>query len=241
MRLLDDTLAFVHQSPLSERVVLKGSLLTSVWIPSRGVNDLDFLVEGQWTAASLTPILSEAFARFERAQTTFSVIWEETVSPGLRAIVQRDGQALQVDFGFNELLAMAPIELEVRGRRVRTVTPEVMFGWKVHSLVEHGERGRWHAKTLSDLSLFLRHVPLRRPEARRSIEAAFESQRMPLTRLDAFFDDPTWGASRGSRNKWKSYLKKSPWASGRLEDVLGEVRRALLPLIRPDGPTKGTP
>lgn len=46
--------------------------------------------------------------------------------------------------------------------------------------------------------------------------------------LDPFFDDPTWGQSRGSRGKWKSYRKKAPWVTFTLHEALAEVRAALL-------------
>jgi hypothetical protein len=112
------------------------------------------------------------------------------------------------------------------------VTAEVMFGWKVHSLVEHGPRGRWHAKTMADLYLLLRHVRLEQTLVRSCVEAAFASQRMPLTALDGFLDDPTWGQSRGSRNKWKSYVKKSPWVTFTLAEAFPVVRDTVKRVVR---------
>lgn len=163
-------------------------------------------------------------------------IWGDTDFPGLRAKLTRGDEALQVDFGWGELLAVPPAAREVRGLAWRTVSAEVMFGWKAHSLVEHGERGRWHAKTLADLVLLARHAPLDLTVARRAVELAFESQGLAFSLLDGFFDDPTWAQSRGSRNKWKSYVKKAPWVTYGLNEALDEARALLRPMVRPAQP-----
>jgi hypothetical protein len=233
MPLFDDVLAHLHAGDLRGLGVLRGSLVTSLWVPARGVNDLDFLVDGGWTPASLRPTLERWFAGLPRADVSLTVIWEETDFPGLRAAVRRDAEVLQVDFGWGEQLAAPPVPTLVRGLTWRAVTPEVMFGWKVHSLVEHGLRGRWHAKTMADLFLLLRHVPLDHELARRAVHLSFESQRMSVAALDGFLDDETWGRSRGSRGKWKSYAKKSPWVTFGLDEALPVVREAVRALVRP--------
>lgn len=230
--MLDATLAHLHATSLGRQCVLRGSVLTERWVPGRRVNDLDFLVDGEWTPATLTPRVHEAFSSMAGVTCAVTTIWEETEFPGVRASLVRGEEHTQVDFSWGELLATPPLQLEVRGLEWRTVTAEVMFGWKVHSLVEHGPRGRWHPKTMADLALLLRHVKLDRAVARRAIELSFQTQRLSLALLDPFFDDPTWGASRGSRNKWKSYAKRSPWVTFTLAEALAEVRAGLLPLLR---------
>lgn len=234
--LFDETLWHLHDGELRPMSVLRGSLLTSLWVPGRGVNDIDLLVDGTWTPPTLMPVLQRAFATFPADACDFTVIWEETDNPGLRATVRRGAEHVQIDFGWGEQLAVPPVDTAVRGRTWRAVTPEVMFGWKVHSLVEHGPRGRWHAKTMADLYLMIRHVRLEHTVARSCIDAAFGSQQLPLTALDGFLDDPTWGQSRGSRNKWKSYVKKSPWVTFPLAEAFPVVREAVRRLIRGNSP-----
>ena len=230
--LFDETLTHLHDGALRPMSVLRGSLLTSLWVPGRGVNDIDLLVDGTWTPQSLTPVLERAFLTLRAEARDFIVIWAETDNPGVRATVRRGAELVQVDFGWGERLAVPPIDTLVRGRTWRAVTPEVMFGWKVHSLVEHGPRGRWHAKTIADLYLMLRHVRLQKTLVRSCLDAAFASQGMPLSTLDGFLDDPTWGQSRGSRNKWKSYMKKSPWVTFTLAEAFPVVRDAVDDLLR---------
>ena len=229
---LDEVLAFLHASPLGPKLVLRGSLLSELWIPGRKANDIDLLIDGEWTPEALTPVVRDHFTPFPDARVDVVTIWAETPFPGLRASLTRDATTLQVDFGWGEQLAVPPAPLMVRGQSWRAVAPEVMFGWKTHSLVEHGPRGKWHAKTVADLVLFARHVKLDAALCREAIERSFATQKLPLSLLDPLFDDPTWGLSRGSRGKWKSYRRKAPWVTFELADAWNEVRAALRPILR---------
>lgn len=55
---------------------------------------------------------------------------------------------------------------------------------------------------------------------------------MTFAALDGFLDDATWGQSRGSRNKLKSFKKKCSWAPFELAWALDEARRIVRPLVR---------
>ncbi|MFT3712322.1 MAG: hypothetical protein QM817_32145 [Archangium sp.] len=231
--MINEVLTWLHSSTLGPKLVLRGSLLSELWIPGRKANDIDVLVDGTWTPATITPVVREVFSTRPEVACLVHTIWEETDFPGVRATLTHQGVTTQVDFGWGEQLAAAPVPLTVRGLPWRTVVPEVMFGWKTHSLVEHGPRGKWHAKTVADLVLFARHVKLDPALTREAIVRSFATQKLPLTLLDALFDDATWGMSRGSRGKWKSYRKKAPWVTFTLEEALGEMRTALRPLLRP--------
>lgn len=230
---LEEVLKHLHASSLGPKLVLRGSLLTELWIPGRQVNDIDVLVDGEWNPATLSPVVREVFASLPDSTTEVKTIWEETDFPGVRATIWRAGVTRQVDFGWGEILAAPPRPLEVRGLTWRTVCPEVMFGWKTHSLVEHGPRGKWHAKSIADLVLFKRHLKLDWELATKAIHCAFHSQKLALKLLDELFDDPTWGGSRGSRGKWKAYRKKAPWVTFSLEEAVAEMRETLRPLLRP--------
>jgi len=221
---LPQYLAALKHAPLGRHCILRGSQLTQAWVPGRVANDLDFLLEGEWKVeAALEAVKSTAGG----AGLT-EVIWADTPWPGVRLSLP----GLQVDFGWAEKLAAAPVPFTLHGTTWPSVTPEVMFGWKTHSMVEHGARGRWHAKTLADLVLLHRHVKLDAAVAARAIALAFESHDQSITLLDAFLDEPAWGQSRGSRNKWRSYLKKAPWVTFTLEQAIAEGRAAVLPLVR---------
>ncbi len=116
-----------------------------------------------------------------------------------------------------------PFELE--GFTLPAVPPEMMFGWKVHSLVELGPRGRWHPKTLIDLVLIARHCALEPRLTRRCIESAFASRHMSLAELDPFFNAPDWGSGRSSRHKWKKYVTNAAWATFSRTEAVAEARQ----------------
>ncbi len=221
---LPEYLTALAAGPLARHCILRGSQLTQAWVPGRVANDLDFLLDGEWKVEAALEAVKETAG----GHGLVEVIWEDTPWPGVRLSLP----GLQVDFGWAEKLAAAPVPFTLHGTTWPAVTPEVMFGWKTHSLVEHGERGRWHAKTLADLVLLERHVKLDRAVAARAIALAFESHDQRVSALDGFLDDPTWGTSRGSRNRWKSYRKKAPWVTFTLEEAISVARSAVLPLVR---------
>ncbi len=226
-------LARVARSPLRDRFVLRGGTLTATWVPGRRANDVDHVLVGEgWGVESVEAAARELLGD-DAARTAFEVIWAETEWPGLRLTLE-DGT--QVDLAWGDPLVAPPLPLAIGGLELLAVRPELMIGWKAHSMVERGPRGRWHARTLADLVLIPRHVALDRALARRAVEVAFTSRHMRPEDLDGMLDDPTWGGSRGSRQRWKAYRKVSPWVDFSLEQALAEARAFLAPLLRAPAP-----
>ena len=205
----------VQASPLGGRCVVRGSQLTQLWIPERKAADVDHLLLGEgWTVGRVRSLLGEL-----APGALLEVTWEETKFPGVRVSAAR----LRVDVGRGDPLVAEPVPVTIAGVETLGVVPEVMLGWKIHGLVEFG-RGRWHAKTLADVVLMLRRLKLDEELVSRALSVAFESRETPLSALEPLLDDPAWGASRGSRNKWKSYRRKAPWVDFELSEALAELR-----------------
>lgn len=225
MSVEDAFLRRLAASSLAPVAVLRGSALTSSWVPGRVAKDLDFCLDGEWTVDSLTTAAQALIALPDPLplEAKYEPIWQETPWPGLRLLLNG---GFQVDLAFAEPLGFPPEPVSYRGFRLRAVGPEMMMAWKIHSLVERGPRGRWHAKTLADLVLIDRHVKLDGARLKTCVGVAFGARKMtPEQELDGFLNDPTWGMSRGSRNKWKSYSKKAPWLAGlTVTDALARAR-----------------
>jgi hypothetical protein len=234
----------VARSAHRERLVLRGSLLTSVWCPGRRAADVDHLVPGGFTHAEACALVEEVLA-LPDASTTFdastiahTIIWAETPSPGLRTKVigrVRGGAEvdLQIDLGQGEAPALAPRLTSVDGNpEVLAVVPETMFAWKTDGLFELGH-GSWRAKDLYDLWLIDRHVELAHDALVVSVRAAFESQGMALSVADRFLFTGEWGRSRGSRRRWESFGRKAnaPASLPDLLDAITAVHRRLLPVF----------
>ncbi len=229
MSLIPKVLRQVLAAPIGQHVVLRGSLVTARWVPFRTVKDIDFCVDGDWAPEALRALVSEVIGALEG---TLTPLFPETPWPGWRVQLRDGEEAVQVDFGQGDPLALPAVSAEVHGVTVPTVRAEVMLAWKIHGLVEFGPRGRWSPKTLADLVLLRRHAPLDDAGVRACLDLAFSSRQMTFDALGEFLDDPTWGLSRGSRNKWKSYRKKSPWLTLELAPTIDEARGIVRRLVR---------
>lgn len=226
-------LALMQRTEFGPDAVLRGSQLTARWVPGRVAADLDFVLMGDWSLARATRVVGELLGASELPtagaiddlQLKAWGIWLESPWPGLRLELSRGEESLQIDFGWAEVLGVPPRPFELEGVELPAVAPEVMFGWKVHSLVELGPRGRWHPKTLIDLVLLARHCPLDPAATKRCIESAFASREMALSALDAFFTAEDWGSGRSSRHKWKKYVPNAPWATFTREEAIREARQ----------------
>jgi hypothetical protein len=217
----------VMASALGPRVTLRGSLVTQRWVPSRSAHDVDFCLDGAWTVEALEGAVSAVL------EGPFTVLFPESRLPGGRVVVGEGPDQLQVDFGQDDPLAISTERAVVHGVELPIVRPEQMLAWKIHGLVEFGPRGRWSPKTLADVVLIHRHVPaLDHAALQTSLEVAFSSRGLTFHALDEFLDDPTWGRSRGSRNKWRSYRRKAPWLTLELEPTLEEARALVRRLTR---------
>lgn len=238
--LLPFWLELMPRTGFGRDAVLRGSQLTARWVQGRVAADLDFLLLGDWTLARATQVLDLLLGarglpcegRVDDVELKAWGIWLETPWPGLRLELARGGERLQIDFGWGEEPALPPQPFVLAGVSLPAVVPEVMFGWKVHSLVELGPRGRWHPKTLIDLVLLARHCQLDAVLAKRCIESAFASRNMTLAELDAFFRAPDWGHGRSSRHKWKKYVQTAPWATFSLSDGIAEARAVVGGILR---------
>lgn len=225
----------VARSRHRDVLVLRGSIVTRHWCPERPAQDVDHLWLGQRAfdegaaRALVLDVLAEPDAHAFGAPS-FEVIWGETPFPGLRVTV--DG--LQIDLGWGDPLAAPPHELllpEV-GAPLVAVTAEVLYGWKVHGLFEHGH-GQWRPKDLWDLWLLGRLRGLDDEVLRRAIRLSFDSRGTSFDRTERFRTNPAWGASLGSRKRWKWLARKG--AAGvalpELAAVIGAVRTRLVPLL----------
>lgn len=237
----------VMDSAMGPHVVLRGSLVTALWVPERVAQDIDFVILGEdWSLERLKPLVSSVVGSLS---AELEPIWAETPWPGWRVHLSDPADpadpavpanTVQVDFGWGDPLAMPPVLATIHGVELPVVTPEVMLAWKIHSLVEFGPRGRWSAKTLADLVLIHRRVKLDEEQVRRCLALAFSSRSMSTSDLDGLLDDPTWGRSRGSRNKWKSLQKKVRWAPFTLDEALCEAREIVRAYLRA-APVGGPP
>lgn len=221
----------VAKSRYADRLVLRGSLLTSQWVPERPAADVDHVLDPSGGPAEARRIVDEVLALPDPEplpEPTHEVIWANTPSPGHRTKIGD----LQIDVGGGDPLAVPAERRTIFGSPVLAVRPETMVGWKVHGLVELGH-GQWKGKDLYDIYLIDRACALDETALVASIALAFSSRNDALSLLDRFLYTEEWGRSRGSRRKWEAFQKRwrGPQKPAEFREVMVHVRERIRPLV----------
>jgi hypothetical protein len=155
-------LTAISESPWSQNLVLRGSVLLKAWLGAvaREPGDLDFVVipvgwsvEADWSWQMLTGVAAAAQqasagspVALDAGRAAVEGIWTYDRVPGLRVMLPwaADGGHsgdLQLDFVFNEHLPADPelteVSLSSDGPQalVLAVTPELSLAWKVQWLI----------------------------------------------------------------------------------------------------------
>lgn len=221
----------VSYSEYADVLVLRGGMLTKIWVPPgmRNPQDVDFLglypfdVEGSQqrfhVALAATHLEEEDGVVFDLDSLQAKAIWEETEFPGVRlsvgASVGEHYHPVQIDIGFGDplvppaqwidyptLLAGLPIKLQA-------CSPETLVGWKLHGLVELGTK-RWRPKDLYDLMLLINYTMLDKTLLLDAIAVAFSSRSTPLEKVLPLLSSPeSWNNSR-NRSKWSKFRSSNP-------------------------------
>lgn len=235
MTLVSAWLRRVAKSRHADRLILRGSLLTKQWVPERPAADVDHVLDPEGTPDDARAIVDEVLALPDEEPlppATHEVIWANTPWPGHRSKLGDGPDALQIDVGSGDPLAVPAQRITIEGVSVLAVRPETMFGWKVHGLVELGH-GQWKGKDLYDIFLIDRHCALDDDALVASIALAFSSRSYALSLLDRFLYTEEWGRSRGSRRKWQAFQKK--WKGRQKPEefaqVIAHVRERIRPLV----------
>jgi hypothetical protein len=198
----------VERSPYADRLVLRGSLVTRRFFPSRVCEDVDHLLSGgsadelQRAATAVIAVADadplEIVAREK--------LWPDTELPGHRVVF---ANGLQVDIGFGDPITVAPERVTIEGANVLAVRPESMIAWKMHGLVEQGPRGRWRPKDLHDLFLYA-SLDVDEAEVRKALEIAFSSRGTSLAQLEPMMTDATWGTTAEAAIAGSVFARPSP-------------------------------
>ncbi|MEW6493151.1 MAG: nucleotidyl transferase AbiEii/AbiGii toxin family protein [Cyanobacteriota bacterium] len=219
----------VSDSEYADVMVLRGGMLTKIWVPPgmRNPQDVDFLalypfdVEGtqQRFHVALAATNIEDGIVFDLDSLQAKAIWEETEFPGVRlsvgASVGEHYHPVQIDIGFGDPLVPPaqwidyPTLLEGLSIKLQACSPETLVGWKLHGLVELGTK-RWRPKDLYDLMLLIHYTVLDASLLLDAIAVAFSSRSTPLEKVLPLLSSPaSWDNSR-NRSKWQKFRNNNP-------------------------------
>jgi hypothetical protein len=223
--ILEGVLRRVAQSPHAQRFVLRGGMLTRLWVPMRVAQDLDFAgtTTGsiEETALHFLPLFRDDAADdglcFDNCAFRASGIWQETEFPGVRLDLRvglgSPNRSLQIDVGFRDPF-VPPAELtdyrSLMGLSFRTwcCRPETMLGWKLHGLAEMGER-RWRPKDLHDLLLLGERFEPNPDVLAAAIASAFTSRHYRVEDAAAVFGPASWWTTKRTQVRWDEFRRAS--------------------------------
>jgi hypothetical protein len=222
------------RTPARDAFVLRGGLLTSLWLEPvpRPTRDLDFVGDFAFdldaTRAAFAPTLTTPLdddVVLDPASLRATGLWLETPFPGVR-LEFRCGlgaidQDLSIDVGFRDPLVPATVEREVRGASIRAIRPELQLAWKLHALAEM--TASWRPKDLADVALILRHVPIVDADLAAAIVPAFQSRGFSRASAVELLDAAFW-PTKTSRVRWEP--RQPP-----LFETLADVRARLHPIL----------
>ncbi len=233
--LLESVLRRVSESIYVNELVLRGGMLTRLWVPPerRIAEDVDFLGLYDFSIEKTREKFINIFKntnqdtnfadeiKFDIDSLEVTGIWLETEFPGARVNINaafEDYQKnIQIDIGFGDPIVPPPQWIdypmltidESKKYKLQAVTPETMFGWKLHGLVEQGFK-RWRPKDLYDLMLFTSYIELDETLVKKSIYTAFSSRNTNFEEIYYILSTPEWWDRSKNRGKWKWYLRKKP-------------------------------
>ncbi|HEY2367572.1 MAG TPA: nucleotidyl transferase AbiEii/AbiGii toxin family protein [Polyangiaceae bacterium] len=220
----------MERSPYADRLVLRGSLVTRRFFPSRKCEDVDHLLQGG-KADELKSVADAVIAVPDEEPLEIVArekLWPDTDMPGHRVVF---ANGVQVDIGFGDPITVAPERVTIEGASVLAVRPESMIAWKLHGIVELGPRGRWRPKDLHDLFLYAA-LDVDEAEVRNALSIAFSSRGHSVSLLESLMTDATWGTSRGSRNRWKRFRRDEVASAPALPDAIAKVRARFAGVVR---------
>jgi len=237
-------------SPHSERFVLKGALMFTVWgaAASRPTRDIDFLARMSNDVDALVPVIRDVCQQdvepdglvFDVASLVGQVIKEDADYSGVRVtflgFLENARVPMQIDIGFGDVvvpdavLTDYPTLLELSAPRLRAYPRETVVAEKFEAMVKLGQLNS-RLKDFFDLWLLSRQFEFDGTILSMAVSRTFQNRQtaitpQPVALTPAFANDPV------KQTQWKGFLRKSrlDMAPQDLPTVIEIISRFLLPL-----------
>jgi Nucleotidyl transferase AbiEii toxin, Type IV TA system len=247
---LERLLFRLSTSAYSDRFVLKGALLFTLWydLPHRATRDADLLGFGPSDTGSMASVFRDIASVavddgivFDPASVRVGVIRKDAGYGGVR--VTLNGKlanarcVAQVDVGFGDAVTPGPTDAvypvlldDLPAPRLRTYPVYTVVAEKLHAIVVLGMVNS-RLKDYLDLVVIMEREALDEPTLALAIAATFQRRGTalpnapPVGLSDEFALDPTRIAL------WQSLLKKNDIVHRPLVDVVKVLRVALWPAV----------
>lgn len=224
---LEGVLRRVASSRYSSELVLRGGLLTRLWVPvgHRIAADVDFLGLFPFAIAATEQRFREILSAdniddgiiFNLDALEVKGIWLNTDFPGVRlrvpVSIEQYQQQIQIDVGFDDPLVPPaewidyPMSVAPTPVKLQAVRPETMAAWKLHGLIEQGAKC-WRPKDLYDLMLLATVVSLQESLLPEAIQVAFSSRNANFQEIRQILTNSHWWNTGKNRRKWRWYCRQ---------------------------------
>ena len=246
------------ESGARDRCVVKGAALLSVWLanPHRATRDIDLLAFGNSDDATIRHLIEEVCAVpcpedgvvFDLSNLDFDHMRTDEAYPGVRArFSARLGSALiavQVDFGFGDVLPTGPVEVEypplldsLPAPRISAYPRESTVAEKFEAIVTLETRNT-RMKDFHDIWALAGGFPFDGMTLREAVDACFRRRETPWTAdtpivlTAAFYGDSVMHSRWSGYRKSSAVLAKPPEQFSvigeRVMEFLGPVRESIV-------------
>jgi predicted nucleotidyltransferase component of viral defense system len=243
---LERMLYRLSQSAHSERFLLKGALLFTLWydMPHRATRDADLLGFGASDLISLGQTFRDIASvavndgiEFDPDSVVTEEIRKEAGYAGARVLVSgelaRARFKTQVDIGFGDAVTPGPLDAtypvllaDLPAPQLRVYPVYTVIAEKLHAIVLLGMTNS-RMKDYYDLSVLLERETLDVDLLAKAIRATFERRGLaiPVGRPVGLSDEFAEDASRQSL--WRTFLKKNEFEHNPLSATVERIRKAL--------------
>jgi hypothetical protein len=237
-------------SPHSDRFVLKGALMFTVWgaPASRPTRDIDFLARLSNSVDVIVPVIRDVCQQavepdglvFDVDSLVGQAIKENADYSGVRvtfrAFLENARIPMQIDIGFGDVVVPDaaftdyPTILELAAPRLRTYPQVTVVAEKFEAMVKLGQLNS-RMKDFFDLWLLSRQFEFDGATLSTAVSRTFEHRQTainsrPVALTTTFANDSV------KQTQWKGFLRKSRLntAPPELSDVINAISAFLLPL-----------
>jgi predicted nucleotidyltransferase component of viral defense system len=239
-------------SPFSERFVLKGALLFTIWLddPLRPTRDLDLLGRDSSEPEQLTQVFRAILRQpveadglvFGIADLQTRTIREHTRYGGMRvettATLERARIPIQIDIGFGDAITPHPNEvsypslLGMPSPRLRAYPRETVIAEKLEALVSLGFTNS-RMKDFFDILMIARNFDFDGETLAAAVRATFARRQTPLPVESPDGLSDAFAAMPDAMARWRAFTRRDLLTAtpSDFHQVVSEIRAFLLPVI----------
>jgi predicted nucleotidyltransferase component of viral defense system len=239
-------------SPFSERFVLKGALLFTIWLddPLRSTRDLDLLGRDSAEPGQLTQVFRAILQQpveadglvFGIADLHARTIREHTRYGGMRvettATLERARIPIQIDIGFGDAITPHPNEvsypslLGMPSPRLRAYPRETVIAEKLEALVSLGFTNS-RMKDFFDILMIARNFDFDGETLATAVRATFRRRQTPLPVESPDGLSDAFASMPDAMARWRAFTRRDLLTAtpSDFHQVVSEIRAFLLPVI----------